>query len=337
MPVVSLTGRLRASSCALGRHEVAAWWWCALRQQCPRVAATVVIPDAFWLVAHVADPGALFGAVTERAAALGDRLGACRPVWRPIASPLVASSAAQARRWVRAALQWPRALGLCSDPVGWRWSTARDLAGAVCDPWVDLPGVEIALGEEPPGSSSKLERSAEALWSDHRRRLDPQMDRRSDRRLDRRLDRQLSRRVGWRDGPAEAQRCGDRRHWHGVGPPSVLPSLGSPSVPRAALPLLAEAAAEATRTRPDAIGNPGATRNVFLWLARAHGWAHPALSEATGAALPRVLAILAEPNPRWLDAARRCLVDPRIGRLGVAASPGSGAAQGGCESGCYSG
>lgn len=137
MPVVALYGQLRPPLAPFALHHYASHWWASLREVFPFVLSAVVLPDRFGVVARVTDPDAVFGALLERAATLGPRLGAVRPVWKPLASPSVARDIPQQREWIGALLQWPRSAGLVGDPMAWRWSTARDLVAAVCDPWLD--------------------------------------------------------------------------------------------------------------------------------------------------------------------------------------------------------
>jgi len=159
MPVISLTGQIRSPMAPFGVDAVAGWWWSSLREVFPTVGAAVVLPSGFEIVAEVADPDAAFGAVVVRAARLTRRLRAARPVWRPIPSPRVTTDPGLGQRWVRAALARPCALRLAAVPPLWRWSTARDLVGAACDPWVNPAEVATACGE--PGLEWSLSPSKE--------------------------------------------------------------------------------------------------------------------------------------------------------------------------------
>ncbi|MEM6992353.1 MAG: hypothetical protein AAF721_17710 [Myxococcota bacterium] len=263
MPVVALQGQLRSPHVSFAVDTVASWWWATLRMVFPHAVAAVVLPDGFRVVAACEAPGDAFRAISARGVELSRRLGSVRPVWRPMAEPRVAPSLAAARRWALEALRRPCARGLVDDPVGWRWSTARDQAGAVCDPWVDGSG-----------------------WN------------------------------GMVMGP---------RHGRGADAPQLRAVADRASDRSTPLSAIAAAAGEATRTSPEAIARPGATRNVFVWLGRAEGWAIPTLASLCGTASCTTRVVAAEPNPAWRAAAARCLWDPRIcaGRWAPAGTRGA--------------
>jgi hypothetical protein len=94
------------------------------------------------------------------------------------------------------------------------------------------------------------------------------------------------------------------------------PQLVSPAQPLAApLAAIAEAAAAATRTTPDAIERVGATRGVFVGLARDVGGCRLAdLADACGVAERTVRRLQQSVPAHAVAAARRCLADPRLQR-----------------------
>lgn len=253
MPIVAVSGRARCNVAPfVGPH--AAWWWDALREVFPVALAGVVLPSSFEVVAAVDDPTAAFVALVEAATRLSSRLSTrprlrAGPVLRPIASPRIAADGEVVRCWVQHVLDAPRRAGLVGDALHWRWSTARDLAGGVCDPWVNTFLVRTVLGEASVG-----------------------------------------------DVP--------------VVPRARMVGRGAP------LAAIASAAAEATRAEAEWIERVGATRNVFVWLARAEGWSDAAIAEATRLPTGCVRAIASAPNAAWRDAAARCLHDPRLARTG---------------------
>jgi len=249
MPIVALSGRARSTLAPfVGDH--AARWWEALREVCPVAIAGVVLPTSFEVVAAVDDAEAVFVALVQAAsrlsAMLPSRAVRGRAVLRPIASPRIAADGEVVRRWVQHVLEAPIRAGLVDDALQWRWSTARDVAGGVCDPWANAFLVRTVLGERDVGVA------------------DP--------------------------------------------PRARVVGRGAP------LPAIATAAAEATRGEPAWIERIGATRNVFVWLARAEGWGDRAIAEAIGIPAGCVGPIAASPNAAWRDAAARCLHDPRLAR-----------------------
>lgn len=250
MPIVAVSGRARSNVASFVASHAACWWE-ALREVFPVALAGVVLPASFEVVAAVDEPAAAFVGLVEATARLSTRLDRKHrgPVLRPIASPRIAADGDVVRCWVQSVLDAPRRAGLVGDALHWRWSTARDLAGGVCDPWVNAFLVRTVLGEASVG-----------------------------------------------DVP--------------VTPPVRMVGRG------ASLAAIACAAAEATRAEVASIERVGATRNVFVWLARAEGWSDAAIARASRLSTDRVEAIASAPNAAWRDAAARCLHDPRLAHTG---------------------
>jgi hypothetical protein len=95
-----------------------------------------------------------------------------------------------------------------------------------------------------------------------------------------------------------------------------LPQIAATTtMPTAALQTIAEAAAAATRSHPDAIRSRGPTRAVFVPLAFDQGWNQVARLAELCDCCPRTITNLREAtDPIALQAARMCLGDARLRR-----------------------
>lgn len=76
-----------------------------------------------------------------------------RPPWPP------GSAASKALRQARYVVLNPVRKGLVADPLAWRWSTHRDVLGAVSSPWVTAARLAAATGREEQGFA--------AWWQGH--------------------------------------------------------------------------------------------------------------------------------------------------------------------------
>lgn len=135
--VASTRGRVRT----LLLPEHARWLWEHLRRNLPAAFACVLMPDHV----HVVAPPGAQSVFIHVLAGFTTRFG----VRFEHLPPQPAHSIEIARRMVRYVLLNPVSEGLVDDPWSWRWSTLRDLAGAVHPIWTPAERVASTLAIAP--------------------------------------------------------------------------------------------------------------------------------------------------------------------------------------------
>jgi REP element-mobilizing transposase RayT len=143
VPVFHLTARLERRDVDLTDFEVAHWLWPHLRDAFPLTLAACLMPDHPHVVAPLADPDAGRQRLNRLLGQLARRLGV-RHLGRASEPKRIADRGKLARDLRYVALNPPRAK-LCADPLGWLFSTHRDVVGASVDPWIDADRLASAL------------------------------------------------------------------------------------------------------------------------------------------------------------------------------------------------
>ena len=137
----------------LSDPESCSWLWSHLRARFPAVAAVCLMPDHLHLITRIDDPRS---ARERLARTLGwfsrrRRPRSCPVWWQPTPKPRAISDARHLRRQIRYVLLNPCRAGETSDPLAWPWTTARDLCGAISDPWVRPQELAAHIGEQQAG------------------------------------------------------------------------------------------------------------------------------------------------------------------------------------------
>ncbi len=136
--------------------ESAAWLWDELRRWAPDALAGCLMDDHL----HLARPP---GARRADLATVLRRHGRCFGTSWDVAEPQPATTRAIAARTIQYVHLNPVRDGLASQPLGWEWSTARDLVDAVADPWVPLARLTSLLRRSP---DSVLDQVLAGAWDD---------------------------------------------------------------------------------------------------------------------------------------------------------------------------
>ncbi|MBI4705347.1 MAG: hypothetical protein HY744_29935 [Deltaproteobacteria bacterium] len=85
--------------------------------------------------------------------------------WEPLGPAEVVPDLKHLRRLVRYLALNPCRAGLADDPLRWPWSTHRDVAGAIVDPWIDADRLAAALGLPARGFAEAHHRYVSASGS----------------------------------------------------------------------------------------------------------------------------------------------------------------------------
>jgi hypothetical protein len=149
MHLVHLTARAVPPRAPFSDPLHAAWFWERARDAFPRGLANVLMPNHPHLFVVVEDPARARVTFARLIGALAQRMGIARGLFEPIPGVQVVEGRDKVLRLVRYILLNPCRARLCRDPLEWLWSTARDLVGAVANPWIRLEGLVDALGPGP--------------------------------------------------------------------------------------------------------------------------------------------------------------------------------------------
>ncbi|MBI4704574.1 MAG: hypothetical protein HY744_26015 [Deltaproteobacteria bacterium] len=236
---IHLTARVYRLPVLLTEHEVASWLWGRLCRGFSAALAAVIMPNHIHLVTAPENPGAALLRLGSIISGLRRSNNPAAPdAWEPAAPPELVPDAKHLRRLVRYLALNPCRARLVDDPLGWPWSTHRDVIGAIAEPWVDAARVAAALGltargfaqahhayvsaagsvcvtgtpfPRPAAPSQIAARPLEALVAAAAaasRATPADVGRRSATRA---LFLQLAGRHGWRDAPRLAELCGASR------------------------------------------------------------------------------------------------------------------------------
>jgi hypothetical protein len=145
MPYVHLAARSTPKLAPFESLNAATWTWNRLRELFPTAVSAVLMPNHVQLLVDTDD-------IAEARKGFARTLGHLQRWWAPgcavwerVRMPVVfAPGGPLARQDRYIVLNAPRAK-LCSDPLAWPWSTARDVMGAVADPWIDIDRLARAL------------------------------------------------------------------------------------------------------------------------------------------------------------------------------------------------
>jgi len=139
-------------------RELGPCLWRSLREEFPQSLGAILMPEHLHLVTPGPGPDTLRRrlALVLRGAAKG--LG--RATWRPVELPMPIPDKHHLRRQVRYVALNPcrKRPRLAADPLEWRFSTHRDVMGAIIDPWVTAAALAAALGEDPAGFARRWHR-----------------------------------------------------------------------------------------------------------------------------------------------------------------------------------
>jgi hypothetical protein len=136
-----LVAHTRGGDRSLVEPERVRWLWQRVREAFPDAIASTVMPDHL----HLGAPPEGAGRFERVLRGFGRRYGVR---WK-VLPPEPANSAAILARQVRYVFRNPVMAGLVDDVWEWPWSTLRDLAGVVADPWTQLRRVARMCGQPP--------------------------------------------------------------------------------------------------------------------------------------------------------------------------------------------
>ncbi len=158
MMLVHVVARAARPSANLCDPQVAPLLWAALRRAFPAALACVLMPDHLHIIVRARSPaearkrlGAVLSGLRRSARARAIH-------WQRVPPPAVIADLQHAARQVRYAALNPCRRGLAADPLGWLWSTHRDVLGAVVDPWVTGTRLAEALARDGPGFAASHHR-----------------------------------------------------------------------------------------------------------------------------------------------------------------------------------
>ncbi len=133
--LVHMVARMRWPFVLFTQREHAAWTWKRLRAAFPHTVAACLMPNHVHLATLVEDP---IWAREQLARTCGhlQRKVAIPRLFEPVPDAEVVQRKKTPRMLRYVELNACRA-SLIRSPLGWEWSTLRDVVGAVADPWVD--------------------------------------------------------------------------------------------------------------------------------------------------------------------------------------------------------
>lgn len=148
-PFVHVSIRQRSSADSLLVDDRPAWLWHALRRLWPDALAACLMRDHAHLIAEVRDDDrrrltTLLGNYTRR-------FGFPRGHWLPVDEPVPIRHRTMLGLSVRYVVLNPCRSRHCRDPLAWRWSTHREVVGAVARPWVSAARLAHAIGRPATG------------------------------------------------------------------------------------------------------------------------------------------------------------------------------------------
>lgn len=152
MTFVHLVARALRYVAPLTHDDVAVWLWSHLTRTFPLALAAVLMPNHLHLVALARDAEAARARLAGLLGALL-RSGGARSglVFEAVPRVVLENDPGKLLRQVRYVALNPVRAGLVDDPLAWRWSTHRDVMGAVASPWVDRDRLAAAVGNDPEG------------------------------------------------------------------------------------------------------------------------------------------------------------------------------------------
>jgi len=156
MPYFHQVARLRPRTLNLLEPVLAPRVWRSLRRTFPLALLVVLMPTHVHLIleALIADE---LRREAARALARAVR-GLGKHTWEPLPPPELLRDRGQLRKNLRYVALNPCRWGLVGDPLGWLWSTYRDLFGASSDAWIDVGRLAGVLGEAPVGFPERWHR-----------------------------------------------------------------------------------------------------------------------------------------------------------------------------------
>ena len=159
--LVHLVARTYGGKPAFPTFEAARWMWDSLRQAFAEALAAVLMPAHLHVITEIVSATA---ARLSFARILGSSSRFHSPSeedpirWQPVPQPKAIEGPEHLRRQVRYVALNPCRDKLVRDPLEWLWSTHRDVAGAVADPWVTAPRLARALDENVRGFADSFHR-----------------------------------------------------------------------------------------------------------------------------------------------------------------------------------
>lgn len=146
-PFVHLVARAHRLPVALTSDEVAFWLWPRLQRAFPLALMAVLMPNHLHLVA----PASCANEAREKLAlVLGNmaRSGGERAEigFERVPRTELQGDASKLLRQLRYVPLNPVRAKLVDDPIAWRWSTHRDVLGAIERPWITAARLALVLG-----------------------------------------------------------------------------------------------------------------------------------------------------------------------------------------------
>jgi hypothetical protein len=149
---VHLVARAWRLPVSLTHDEVAPWIWSHLEAVFPLALGAVLMPNHLHLLAGATlddDPRAQLAKLIGGLLRSGGRRAELR--FEPVAPGLVHDDPVKLLRQGRYLALNPVRSRLVDDPLEWRWSTHRDVVGAIARPWVSAERFARAVGRSPRG------------------------------------------------------------------------------------------------------------------------------------------------------------------------------------------
>ncbi len=155
--MIHLTARTLPWKLSLLESRPAGWLWTKLRRGFPHALAACLMPRHLHLVVAADDPEKARERLRRTLAWHARRFGpdGVFRVWEPVPAPSVIDGPKKLARQVRYVVLNPCRANQVDDPLRWLWSTHRDLAGAVADPWVEPRRLAAALRERARGFAGR--------------------------------------------------------------------------------------------------------------------------------------------------------------------------------------
>jgi hypothetical protein len=140
----------------LEKREVRAVLWARLRAAFPTIAAAVLMPEHFHVLAWGEDASALKEKLSIVLNGLSHTFPSLKSTWQGVEAPPRIPNAKHLLRQIRYVHLNPCRDGLAKDPLEWEWSTHRDWLGLVLTPWPDFARVLESLGWSRKVAATRL-------------------------------------------------------------------------------------------------------------------------------------------------------------------------------------
>ncbi len=150
-----LTAMLPRELPSLCREDVGTWLWPELRDAFAAAIVGLLMPDHPHVVIATSRPEASAARLDAVLARLVRRHGLGPSSAYRVAEPKPIRGGDVLARHVRYVVLNPCRARLASCPLGWPWSTHRDVVGSCADPWVGAERLAAALGRASEGFATQ--------------------------------------------------------------------------------------------------------------------------------------------------------------------------------------